>query len=886
MRKKFLFSLLILPLLMGIGFGESLKIVSPKRGDAWFKGENYVIKWVNYGKIPQKVKIRLYQGDKKILRITDSTENTGSFKWTIPMNLPLGKYYIRVKTVDNKIFDNGEIFEIREAPKGKIYIISPLDGDYWQKGKKYHIKWRSEGEINSNVKIRLYKGNEKILKITDNTLNDGDFLWEIPQSIKEGSYYIRVKTVDNQVYDNSDDFIITDKEKGEIKVIYPNGGERIGAPETLEIRWKASPEIKYVRILGICILKGKVEPVKQFLAERENTGKFSVQLSEKVYNSKKYKIRVEDYNNPPVYDESDGYFEIYHINKPYLKVISPKGGENSNIGDNLIVRWEAKGFDLEVKAELWKGNTKIGTIFEDLTMSQAVEGKRLWKVGEIKERNRIEKGSGYFIKLIAKNNNSLWSSSGVFSIGAKEEGKPFIKRISPTKGYAGTEIEIFGKNFHSNEYYRVAMRGTDKRDYGLDIIEWKDDYIKGTTKSFKNILKKGIYKIKIYKYKGKDAYTERTSSNEVNFEILEKKNCLLKILKVWLSKPSHRYKIGETVKYFFEVKNVSNVNYSGRIYTTIMFDDIRKGVTISHPNFSLNKGGTTTIQDSVLIDFIKTPGAYKASFDIIEKQPRGKQCFNKYESYLTLIFEEEEKYDLKATNCAYVKNVFSKGEIGEFSITPYNLGPSTVSGYKITAWSVRGDGKSSLAVMGKTMFSVKVPSVLKSKQSKMESFKAKINDSPGDYTLFIKVEAEKPPHSLDVKPENNTCKNHYKVVYKTYNPFFKSISLPDLMFVKLKTKSGPRGIEIGIKNPYYKSAKIPINKDIRIMIKNISERNYVKNSVEISIPVSVINELNNKGETIYITGLNISYPRYKIILDSKNIVKEANERNNELILVK
>ena len=39
----------------------------------------------------------------KSKQFSDITDNDGSFSWTIPTNLSNGIYYIRVKTIDNKV---------------------------------------------------------------------------------------------------------------------------------------------------------------------------------------------------------------------------------------------------------------------------------------------------------------------------------------------------------------------------------------------------------------------------------------------------------------------------------------------------------------------------------------------------------------------------------------------------------------------------------------------------------------------------------------------------------------------------------------------------------------------------------------------------------------
>ena len=504
-------------------YPQSIKIVSPHRGAILLKGNTYTIRWEKSGNMSSNVKIRLMQSGVKVLGITDSTPNNGSFSWAVPASLANGSYYIRVKTIDNVVYDDGEKFTITDAPlkKESITITSPKSGDIWNKGKTYLIKWTKSGTMNANVKIRLMQGGTKILGITDSTTNDGSFSWTVPSNLPNGSYYIRVKTIDNLVYDDSDMFNIAKPSSSYIKVLSPNGGEKIAAPGTLNIKWETSSDIKYVKIMGIYTPRGGGAPVKQYLAERDNTGSFSFKLTDKVYDSKQYKIRIEDYSDPSVYDESDGYFEIYHSEKPYLKIIHPSGGESFKIGDSVLIKWEAKGFDLEIRAELWKGNNRIGYIFKDLTMSQALDGRKLWQISNQLDGKTITPGDDYFIVLKAKNIRGLESKSGLFSIKPQErtEPKPYIEKIFPVNVRVGDEIEIFGKNFYSQDDHSVVC-GDGKYSVTLKALEWKKNYIRITTKN--TALKAGNrYALKIRKTRGEGAFSEKTDSNNVYFKVLE-----------------------------------------------------------------------------------------------------------------------------------------------------------------------------------------------------------------------------------------------------------------------------------------------------------------------------------------------------------------------------
>ncbi len=113
MKKRLLMFFLIAIFIITLGYSQSITVTNPHSGDTWYKGKTYEIRWTKSGNMNANVKIRLMRGGTKILAITDSTANNGTYKWTIPISLPNGQYRIRVKTIDNAVFAESEVFTIK-----------------------------------------------------------------------------------------------------------------------------------------------------------------------------------------------------------------------------------------------------------------------------------------------------------------------------------------------------------------------------------------------------------------------------------------------------------------------------------------------------------------------------------------------------------------------------------------------------------------------------------------------------------------------------------------------------------------------------------------------------------------------------------------------------
>ena len=207
MMKRIFFVLIITLFLSAFVYSQTITVTNPHSGDTWYKGHTYTITWTKSGTMNANVKIRLMRNGSRVLPITDYTTNNGSFSWEVPSDLANGSYYIRVKTIDNAVYDDGEVFTIGNAPSANITVTNPHSGQIWCKGKTYTITWTKSGSMDTNVKIRLFHGSTKI-PLTNSTPNNGSYSWTIPSSLSNGSYYIRVRTVDNHVYDDGSYFTI------------------------------------------------------------------------------------------------------------------------------------------------------------------------------------------------------------------------------------------------------------------------------------------------------------------------------------------------------------------------------------------------------------------------------------------------------------------------------------------------------------------------------------------------------------------------------------------------------------------------------------------------------------------------------------------------------
>jgi hypothetical protein len=94
------------------------KVTSPNGGENWITGSNHEIMWAFTGTSGEFVKIELLKGNVVNLVISSSTDNDGSYSWTIPPTQTLGSdYAIKVTSTTNAA--------ITDTSNNKFIITEP-----------------------------------------------------------------------------------------------------------------------------------------------------------------------------------------------------------------------------------------------------------------------------------------------------------------------------------------------------------------------------------------------------------------------------------------------------------------------------------------------------------------------------------------------------------------------------------------------------------------------------------------------------------------------------------------------------------------------------------------------------------------------------------------
>jgi len=107
-----------------------------------------------------------------------------------------------------------QIFGDREQPDtiteitdvNSINIIQPVYASEFFKGEKMNIEWISSGYI-SKVDILLFKKDNFITVLANNTRNENSFTWNIPNNLNSSVHYL-IHVIN---HNNSDEFDISER---------------------------------------------------------------------------------------------------------------------------------------------------------------------------------------------------------------------------------------------------------------------------------------------------------------------------------------------------------------------------------------------------------------------------------------------------------------------------------------------------------------------------------------------------------------------------------------------------------------------------------------------------------------------------------------------------
>lgn len=366
----------------------SITVLSPNGGEVYQAGQQITIKWKSIN-MPSNPRMNIMIVNEKGVVVDESTDilvqNNQSWLYTLNANISTGKYKVWINFKDNLAVDYSDNFftiNSQNITTPLIKVLSPNGGENYRIGQKVNVSWSMKGfsswdNYNAAVQIQLWdKTGQNYIgsfcTYCNSAQNGGSYNWTIDKvfspndtyiNIIPGEYKIRVSVVgDNNVplnylvLDFSDSYFKISNSyttTPSITVTYPNGGESYSIGQQINVKWNTIGFSNNANI-GIDLTQkiGDVYSAIKGLSNTTNDGSETITIPDVTLGSN-YVITVGVFENGVVnkqlIDRSDSTFTIKDqtvsnecsiITDPWIKIISPNGGEVYKTGDLINIRWK------------------------------------------------------------------------------------------------------------------------------------------------------------------------------------------------------------------------------------------------------------------------------------------------------------------------------------------------------------------------------------------------------------------------------------------------------------------------------------------------------------------------------------------------------------------
>lgn len=421
----------------------SIKVISPNGGETISEGSSFQITWSGTGTSLVKIQFSADNGTTWSL-VVDSLKNTGVYNWFPVPNIISNQCRILVASLDGKYSDiNDKVFSIVRNSNKSLKIVSPKENDQWEAGSAKEIKWFSSGVDSVKIEYTTNNGNKWNIVSVDKK-NTGIYYWEpIPNT---PSTLAKVRIMDaKEGLPSTESGIFTILPEPKIKVLSPNGGEKILSGTSRKIEW-ISENIENVKLSYTTNNGFSWNTIKE---STPSTG-FYIWDPVPDVNSQLCKIRVYDAKDGEPNDVSDSTFTITNQITQTLEITSPNGGEKWQAGTNQQITWKSSGV-AKVKLEFTTNNGLTwNTIVDQLANTGAYEWnvpnsfstQCLVKISDAADGDPVDQSNGNFriapkaeLKIIKPNGGETWVAGAIDTIKWTSVGVENVAiEFSPNNG--------------------------------------------------------------------------------------------------------------------------------------------------------------------------------------------------------------------------------------------------------------------------------------------------------------------------------------------------------------------------------------------------------------------------------------------------------------------
>ncbi|MFC1631215.1 GPI anchored serine-threonine rich family protein, partial [Candidatus Omnitrophota bacterium] len=306
-----------------------IDLTDPDGGEQWKVNTSQRIEWILTGSIAN-VLLEYTDDDQNYTDIVASTGAAAEYyDWTIPDSIS-DQCRVRISdTQDSAVTDSSQnTFKII----ANVTVDIPNSFVEWKVAEEHDIEWTILGTV-TNVKIELSTdGGTEYTELPDSPVpNNGAYTWTIPDSISSQCKIRISDSTDSAAIDASDTNF---KIRGDLTLVDPNGAEQWGVGSKHDINWTSVGNIIDVKLKYYYQASWDNDVVAGAVT---NNGTYEWTIPDTI--TTQARVRVQDDNDPTVYDDSDADFKI----QGRIVMTNPTGGEIWLVSSGHTVTWDAYG---------------------------------------------------------------------------------------------------------------------------------------------------------------------------------------------------------------------------------------------------------------------------------------------------------------------------------------------------------------------------------------------------------------------------------------------------------------------------------------------------------------------------------------------------------------
>lgn len=444
-------------------------IVSPNGGETLQAGTNAVISYNSKANTVTSAGLyyALNEGSwNYITTFYNIPAGTSTYQWSIPTSIGESDKY-KLIIYDNNYYgaDTSNAYFTIKGAKPSISVTSPNYNTIWWTGDNNYIYFTTVNVASVNIDLSKDGGATWSSIATNVNTSSGYYYWNTASVTGTNSncQFKITSTANSSVVGYSGIFTIKN-EPVHFTILTPNGGELVKAGNTLNIEYNNDGKNTYSNIQYSLNNGSTWNNIVTYIYTPFGKKTYSWSIPSDLAKSKTAKIRVVDYYNSSINDESDGAFTLQEAT-PFITCYGPDKDAWWTSGQSYNLTFQS----LNVTKAIIEFSTDAGNNWKPFDTVDAVNGYNYITV----EAPKVDDKYAYsLIKVRSAYNTSIYGTSSTFTLANR---LPQITVITPNGGesyLAGSTLSVK----YNNEGQTSAVAIFYSADNGSNW-NYLDDYV-------------------------------------------------------------------------------------------------------------------------------------------------------------------------------------------------------------------------------------------------------------------------------------------------------------------------------------------------------------------------------------------------------------------------